>query len=110
MPHPRLFGTFPRVLARYVRDRRVLGLADAIRRMTSLPSDRFGLTDRGRLAAGAFADLVLFDPATVQDLATFDEPKHEPVGIRMVVVNGEVAVDEGRHCGARAGRFLRYRE
>ena len=109
-PHPRLFGTFPRVLARYVRDRRVLSLADAIRRMTSLPSDRFGLTDRGRLAAGAFADLVLFDPATVQDLATFDEPKHEPVGIRMVVVNGEVAVDEGRHCGARAGRFLRYRE
>ena len=108
-PHPRLFGTFPRILARYVRERHVLGLEDAVRRMTSLAADTFGLVDRGRVREGAFADLVLFDAATVEDTATYDDPKREPHGIRLVVVNGRVAYDEGRHTGAGAGRMLRYR-
>lgn len=107
-PHPRLFGTFPRVLAHYVRARGVLSLADAIRRMTSLSCDRFGLSGRGRLVEGAWADLVLFDPATVTDLATWDDPKVEPAGISLVVVNGEIAVDHGRHTGVGSGRPLRY--
>jgi N-acyl-D-amino-acid deacylase len=108
-PHPRLFGTFPRILARYVRERHVLGLEEAVRRMTSLAADTFGLVDRGRVVPGAFADLVLFDPDTVADTATYDEPKREPDGIRLVVVNGAVAYDHGRHTGVGAGRMLRYR-
>jgi N-acyl-D-amino-acid deacylase len=107
-PHPRLFGTFPRVLARYVRDRAVLPLEEAVRRMTSLSCDRFGLTGRGRVVEGGWADLVLFDPATVVDTATYDDPKREPVGVACVVVNGEVVVDGGRHTGARPGRVLRF--
>lgn len=107
-PHPRLFGTFPKVLAHYVRNRSVLSLEEAIRRMTSLSCDRFGLSDRGRLVEGGFADLVVFDPATVQDTATYDDPKQEPDGIEMVMVNGRVAYDHGTHTGASAGRMLRY--
>jgi N-acyl-D-amino-acid deacylase len=108
-PHPRLFGTFPRVLGLYVRARGVLGLEEAVRRMTSLSADRFGLVDRGRVVEGAVADLVLFDPGTVLDTATWDEPQQEPVGIGTVVVNGTVAYDEGRHLGAGTGRLLRFR-
>ena len=109
-PHPRLYGTFPRVLGHYVRGRGVLGLEEAVRRMTSLGCDRFGLVDRGRIGEGAWADLVLFDPATVIDRATYDEPHQEPVGISTVVVNGQVAYDGGRHTGVGAGRVLRYRQ
>ncbi len=108
-PHPRLYGTFPRVLGKYVRDDAVLPLAEAIRRMTSLSCDRFGLADRGRIAAGQWADLVLFDPATVADTATWDDPQQEPVGIELVVVNGAVAYRHGTHTGAGSGRPLRYR-
>ncbi len=108
-PHPRLFGTFARVLGRYVRERGVLGLSEAVRRMTSLAADTFGLVDRGRVREGGFADLVLFDPATVLDTATYDDPQREPVGIRLVVVNGRVAYDGGLHTGAGAGKMLRYR-
>jgi N-acyl-D-aspartate/D-glutamate deacylase len=107
-PHPRLFGTFPRVLAHYVRDRSVLSLEEAVRRMTSLPARRFGLTDRGQLREGAFADLVVFDADTVVDTATYDDPKQEPTGIEAVVVNGRVAYRAGTHTGVGAGRFLRY--
>jgi N-acyl-D-amino-acid deacylase len=106
-PHPRLFGTFPRVLGHYVRDLGVLGLAEAVRRMTSLSCDRFGLVDRGRLVEGAWADLVLFDPATVIDRATYDDPHQEAAGVGMVAVNGVVTYRDGRHLPARAGRFLR---
>ncbi len=109
-PHPRLFGTCPRVLGRYVRERGVLPLADAVRRMTSFACERFGLTDRGRVAPGAFADLVLFDPERVADAATYAEPKRESLGIELVVVNGAVALEGGRHTGAGAGRALRFRE
>jgi len=107
-PHPRLFGTFPRVLAHYVRERQVIKLEDAVRRMTSLSCDRFGFVDRGRVVEGGFADLVLFDPATVLDTATYDDPKQEPVGIDLVVVNGAIALDQGQHTGVGTGRMLRY--
>ena len=107
-PHPRLFGTFPRVLAHYVRDEGVLTLEEAIRRMTSLSCDRFGFAERGRIVEGNFADLVLFDPATVVDTATYDEPKQEPTGIELVVVNGEIALRGGEHSGVGSGRFLKY--
>jgi N-acyl-D-amino-acid deacylase len=107
-PHPRLFGTFPRVLGSYVRDRRILTLEEAVRRMTSLSSDRFGFVDRGRLAPGKFADLVLFDPASVIDTATYDDPQQEPDGIDLVVVNGKVALRNGSHTGSGAGRMLSY--
>ena len=108
-PHPRLFGTCPRVLARYVRERGVLSLPEAVRRMTSLSCERFGLAGRGAVAAGAFADLVLFDPEAVADAATYEEPKRESRGIACVIVNGAVALEGGRHTGAGAGRALRYR-
>jgi N-acyl-D-amino-acid deacylase len=107
-PHPRLFGTFPKVLAHYVRNRGVLSLEEAVRRMTSLSCERFGLVDRGRLVEGGFADVVVFDPATVQDTATYDDPQQEPEGMKMVVVNGRVAYDHGAHTGVGAGRMLRY--
>lgn len=109
-PHPRLFGTMPRVLAEYVRERGVLPLEEAVRRMTSLSCERFGLERRGRITEGWWADLVLFDPATVRDTATYDDPKQEPVGIHAVAVNGEVVFTNDCHTGARPGRLLRYRE
>lgn len=109
-PHPRLFGTMPRVLARYVRERGVLPLEEAVRRMTSLSCERFGLRERGRIREGYWADLVLFDPESVLDTASYEEPKREPVGIEQVIVNGRVAYQAGRHTGVGAGRLLRYRE
>lgn len=108
LPHPRLFGTFPRVLARYVRERGVVALEEAVRRMTSLPAARFGLTARGVLAPGNYADLVLFDPDTVLDTATYDDPMREPEGIALVVVNGAVACEAGRHTGVGSGRLLHF--
>ncbi|MEK9500461.1 D-aminoacylase [Gemmatimonadota bacterium DH-20] len=106
-PHPRWYGTFPRVLARYVREEGVLGLEEAIRKMTTLPADRIGLPERGRITAGAFADLVLFDPDTVADEATFQDPHRYPSGIPFVVVNGVVTVDDGVFVDLRPGRVLR---
>ncbi len=82
-----------------MRERGVLGLEEAVRRMTSLSADTFGLVDRGRIKEGYWADLVLFDPATVTDTATYDDPKREPDGIQLVVVNGQVAYDGGQHTG-----------
>jgi N-acyl-D-amino-acid deacylase len=108
-PHPRLFGTFPRVLGEYVRRRGVLGLPEAVRRMTSIPAETFGLSDRGRVADGAWADLVLFDPASIADLATYDDPKRFPAGVSLVVVNGQIACRGAGPTAARAGRMLRFR-
>jgi N-acyl-D-amino-acid deacylase len=104
--HPRGAGTFPRVLGRFVREKHWLSLPDAIRKMTSLPAQRVGLRDRGTLRKGTFADLVLFDPQTVIDRATFANPQELPVGIQTVFVNGEMVWNEGRPTGSRPGRVL----
>ncbi|MDQ3696407.1 MAG: D-aminoacylase [Gemmatimonadota bacterium] len=106
-PHPRWYGTFPRVLGHYVRDRRLLTLEAAIRKMTALPAGRIGVAERGRVAAGMFADLVVFDPAAVADRATFERPHQYPAGIEYVLVNGAIAVDGARFTEARGGRVLR---
>lgn len=108
-PHPRLFGTFPRVLGHYVRERGVISLPEAVRRMTALSCTTFGLTNRGQVREGYYADLVLFDPDTIADMATYDDPKQEARGVAMVIVNGQVAFDHGRHTGVGSGRMLRYR-
>jgi N-acyl-D-amino-acid deacylase len=105
-PHPRGLGTFPRVLARYVRERKALTLASAIHKMTALPASRVRIQDRGRLAARLAADLVVFDPARVEDRATYDQPFQYPVGIAAVVVNGVVALRDGERRGEGHGRAL----
>jgi N-acyl-D-aspartate/D-glutamate deacylase len=105
-PHPRYYGTFPRVLGRYARDLKVITLPDAVRKMTSLNADKIGLKDRGRLKEGGWADVTIFNPATVIDKATFENPHQFPVGIEYVIVNGVVTVERGRHTGALAGRVL----
>ncbi|HEY7139665.1 MAG TPA: D-aminoacylase [Methylomirabilota bacterium] len=105
-PHPRNYGTCPRFLGHYVRDRGVVPLPDAIRKMTSLPAAKLGLRDRGRLEPGAVADVVVFDPATVADTATFAEPHRYPRGMPWVLVNGEPVIAGGRHTRSRPGRVL----
>jgi N-acyl-D-amino-acid deacylase len=106
-PHPRLYGTFARVLGTYVRDEGVLSLAEAVHRMSGMSARRFGLVDRGVLEAGAYADVVVFDPARIADVATYTDPHHPPAGIAHVLVNGERVVAAGAHTGARPGRTLR---
>lgn len=106
-PHPRAYGTFPRILCRYVRERHVLTLEDAVRKFTALPAARVGLAERGVVKAGMFADLTLFNPATVCDRATFEEPVQTSVGIMHVIVNGTPVVRNGTPTGARGGRALR---
>ncbi len=106
-PHPRLYGTFPRVLGKYARDEGVLTLADAVHRMTGMPAAKFGLTDRGVIEAGAFADLVIFDPRTIGDRGTYQDPRQYPIGIPHVFVNGTAVVRDGVHTGARPGRVVR---
>jgi N-acyl-D-amino-acid deacylase len=106
-PHPRLWGTFPRVLGHYVRDVKLFPLEEAVRRMTALPAAQFGLKDRGALREGACADLVLFDPATIADRATFEQPKLPAAGIVSVLVNGRTVWSDGAATGERPGRALR---
>ena len=106
LPHPRSYGTFPRVIAHYVKERGVLTLPDAIRRMTSWPATRMRLADRGMIREGSWADVVVFDLETLADRATYDEPTLFPDGIDYVIVNGSVVVDHGRHTGARSGHVL----
>jgi N-acyl-D-aspartate/D-glutamate deacylase len=106
-PHPRNFGTFPRVLGVYVRDRGVLKLEDAVRKMTSLNAAKVGIRDRGLLRAGDFADVTIFDPATVIDRSTYTAPFAYNDGIEYVIVNGQVVLDHGKHTGALPGRALR---
>jgi N-acyl-D-amino-acid deacylase len=107
--HPRYFGTFPRVLGRYVREQKTLTWEDAVRKMTGLPAATIGMVDRGLLAAGMAADVAVFDPATVIDHATFEEPTLPSDGIRFVLVNGRLAVKNGQPTGERAGQALRRR-
>ncbi|MCY3002785.1 MAG: D-aminoacylase [Planctomycetota bacterium] len=106
-PHPRSYGTFPRVLGHYVRERKALDLPTAIAKMTSIPAARAGLTDRGRIERELAADLVLFDAARVADTATFEDPQRYPIGIEHVFVNGVAVVERGEPTGARPGRLLR---
>lgn len=108
-PHPRGLGSFPRVLARYVRERRALSLEQAIRKMTSLPASRVGLRDRGWIAPGLAADVVVFDPATIEDRATFADPFRYPAGIKAVLVNGSVTLLDDSRGDRREGRALRVR-
>ena len=105
--HPRAYGTFARVLAKYARDESVITLQDAVRKMTSLPASNIGIRERGQLTAGYFADVVVFNPAAVQDHATFKEPLQYTTGVRHVFVNGEQVLKDGEHTGATPGRVVR---
>jgi len=107
-PSPRTYGSYPRILGQFVRDEAILGLEEAIRRMTSAPAARLGLTTRGVIRDGVAADLVVFDPATVRSPATVDAPRQFPIGIEHVVVNGVLVVDTNRHTGELPGRGLRH--
>jgi N-acyl-D-aspartate/D-glutamate deacylase len=104
--HPRAWGSTARILGHYVRDEKLLGLEEAIRKMTSLPAQRMGLADRGIVRPGMAADLVAFDPETVRDRATFDDPTHYSEGIPFVAVNGKLVVDAGKITAERPGRAL----
>lgn len=108
VPHPRGYGNNARVLARYVRELHVLKLEDAIRRMTTLPAETFRLKERGQLREGNWADVVVFNPATVQDNSTYNDPHHYATGIQYVLVNGVEVIKNGEHTGARPGMALRH--
>jgi N-acyl-D-aspartate/D-glutamate deacylase len=110
VPHPRSFGTFPRVLGVYCRQRGLLRLEDAVRKMTSLNAAKLGALDRGLLRAGHFADVTVFDAERVIDRATFNEPFQYSEGIEYVVVNGKVVLERGKHTGERPGRVLKHVE
>jgi N-acyl-D-amino-acid deacylase len=107
VPHPRCYGTFPRILGVYVRQKGVLSLEEAIRKMTSLPAQRMNLHDRGLLRPGMMADLVIFDPERILDRATFADPHQYPDGIEYVFVNGKMVVERGAMTRQRPGRALR---
>lgn len=106
-PHPRAYGTFVRVLDKYVKQDSVLTLAEAIRKMTSLPADRMGLTDRGKIAIGYMADITIFDPNTIREVATFTDPHHYPEGIQYVMVNGQWAIRDANFESGKAGKVLK---
>jgi N-acyl-D-amino-acid deacylase len=105
--HPRAYGNFARFLGKYVRDEKVVPLADAIRRLTSLPAGNLGLRDRGLLKPGMAADIVLFDPTTIADHATFAKPMQFATGVQHVVVNGVQVLEDGEPTGAKPGRFVK---
>ncbi|HKZ46025.1 MAG TPA: D-aminoacylase [Thermodesulfobacteriota bacterium] len=105
--HPRTFGTFPRVLGRYVREEKILDLPSAIKKMTSEPCKKFNIKERGLIKEGYFADIVIFNPDTIADTATYENPHKYPTGVEYVMVNGKVTVEKGKHLGAKAGRVIR---
>ncbi len=105
-PHPRSYGAFARVLGRYVRELEVLVLEDAIRKMSSYPARRIGLADRGMLRAGMMADIAIFDPETVRDMSTFEQPHQYAQGVSTVIINGHVVLENGTMTAARPGRVL----
>jgi N-acyl-D-aspartate/D-glutamate deacylase len=106
-PHPRYYGTHTRVLGHYVRDLRLLTLERAVAKMTGVAARALGLADRGLLRPGAWADVVVFDPARIADLSTYEEPHRYPAGVSTVIVNGQVVIDGGDHTGALPGRVIR---
>jgi dihydroorotase/N-acyl-D-amino-acid deacylase len=107
LTHPRAYGTFPRILGKYVREERIMSLEEAIRKMTSAVTNRLSIGDRGLVREGHFADIVVFNPATISDMATYEQPHQVSLGIRWVLVNGTVVVRAGEHTGALPGRILR---
>jgi N-acyl-D-amino-acid deacylase len=107
-PHPRSYGTFPRVLGEYAREQRTVTLPQAVHKMTGLPARRLGLRDRGVIREGACADLVVFDARRVVDVATFDAPHRYPAGVEQVLVNGRFVIKDGEHTGSLPGRVLRH--
>ena len=107
LTHPRSYGTFPRILGEFVREKKVIPLEEAVRKMTSATARRLSISDRGLLQEGLFADVVVFDPATIADNATYDKPHQLPSGIRYVIVNGSVVMKDGVHTGAKPGRAVR---
>jgi N-acyl-D-aspartate/D-glutamate deacylase len=106
-PHPRSYGAFPRVLARYVRELGVITLEQAIRKMTRMPAEQYGQLERGLVAEGMFADLTVFDPETISDRATYTDPHQYSVGVLHLLVNGEPVILSGAYTGARPGRWIR---
>ena len=105
--HPRGWGSYPRILGRYVRELNLLTLEQAVHKMSGMPAARVGLKDRGQLRDGMFADITIFDPQKVIDRATFEAPNQHPDGIKYVIVNGQISVDDGKRTPALAGRALR---
>jgi N-acyl-D-amino-acid deacylase len=105
--HPRAYGNFARLLGKYVRDEHVVNLEEAIRKLTSLPADTLRIKDRGRLTVGQFADVVVFDPKTIAERATYEQPHQYAVGMRHVWVNGTQVLKDGEHTGATPGRVVR---
>jgi N-acyl-D-amino-acid deacylase len=108
-PHPRYYGTFPRVLGKYARAEKLFDLITAVRKMTTMPADKLGLKQRGYLQENYFADIVIFNPETVIDNATFTDPHRYPTGIEYVIVNGKITVAGGEHTDTFAGKVLRHR-
>lgn len=106
-PHPRAYGSFARLLGKYVRDEKIIPLEEAVRRLTAFPAENLSLKQRGRLAPGYFADVVVFDPATIQDHATYEKPHQLATGVHHVFVNGVQVLKDGEHTGAKPGRFVR---
>ena len=106
-PHPRSYGTFPRVLGRYVRELKVITLEDAIKKMTSMNADKISIPDRGSLKVGYWGDVAVFDPNTIADKATYENPHQYSVGVQYVLVNGQVVLDNGTHTGATPGKVIR---
>ncbi len=107
IPHPRAYGTFPRILRMYVREENKLRLEDAIRKFSALPAQTLKLTDRGVLKKGMWADIVIFDPATIHDVATFEKPNQLSEGMRFVLVNGVPVIEDGKQTNALPGKVLR---
>jgi len=108
-PHPRVYGTFPRILGRYVREQRILPLEEAVRKMTSLPAEKLRLKSKGRLAENYDADITVFNFDTVRDNGTYEDPRRFPTGIEWVIVNGRIVVEKGSHTKAAPGRTVRGR-
>jgi N-acyl-D-amino-acid deacylase len=108
-PHPRAYGTFPRILGRYVRDQGALSLEEAVRKMTSLPAEKLRLKTKGRICENHDADITIFDPDTIIDNATYENPRQFSSGIEWVIINGHVVVKNGKHTNARPGRTIRSR-
>ena len=106
-PHPRCYGTFPKILGHFVRDKKIISLEDAIHKITYLPSEKIGLKDRGRIQEGAFADLVIFDFDTIADNSTYTDPHHFPSGIKYVLVNGEMVLEKEKITRKMPGKWIK---